>query len=667
MAPRETQRHHTGEQSKKDEDDKKNMHWRVPAIVVGTFIAGVLFAVGHHLCYHHYDNQVVQSETKQKWINRIGTGFAFLVKMCFAIATGAAYVQQFWLTLRSREIRVERIDAMFTVLQDPTSFWDLKLWLGNPLLTILAVVTWIVPFAAIVTPGTLTIRSSLATDIVFSVPPQLDTNVTKFVILDETDGAYYGPNSQLVRYSIASTAQQAIMAISPPSINSSYDLEFFAPAISCNPMSLSDITAFNETLKSTFQQYDIFNGSAEQLALPASDERLLYLAWTPSAYDDFTFNASYPNFGLNSSYPMTTLDKLSDDGATIYVFMPEQTDGQVMLLGCTLQNATYDVHFEFLDGQQNITIRPLQYMNPVSATGSALSRRCSADDPNLERCQQTAMTAPSQVAMMDVLGKLVVGSVVEALRGGNPSPETAATYQTTLVQATALQPFIDQMETVSTARVSQVLEEMFQNVTISMFASSHLLKDSTTARRVPTTTTTTLNEYAYRPRDLYIAYGSALLCTLICVLLGCRALWKTGLSYSNNFSTIMRTTRRNEVNTLVHVSDSMGADPLAKHVAKATLRFDTTITDTGNLYGLTLAHASAQHEKEVEKTENTNAKILEPATAAVASALSNEEQERATSGGNQAGPLISPNATTDTPRPAIASEQNQPQSQEAAV
>ena len=142
MAQREPRRRHPGGAPKADKNDKGNMHWRVPATMIGVFIAGVLFAVGHHLYYQHYNNQVVKGENQQQWINRIGTGFAFLVKTCFAIATGTAYVQQFWLTLRSKATRVDRIDAMFTVLQDPTSFWNIKLWLGNPFLTVLAVVTW---------------------------------------------------------------------------------------------------------------------------------------------------------------------------------------------------------------------------------------------------------------------------------------------------------------------------------------------------------------------------------------------------------------------------------------------------------------------------------------------------------------------------------------------
>jgi hypothetical protein len=107
--------------------DERNIHWRVPAIMIGALIAGTAFALGHHFFNLHFNNHVVHGEDQQKWVSRFGTASAFLVKMCLAIATSAAYAQQFWLTLRSKFFRVERVDAMFAVLKDPTVFWDLRL------------------------------------------------------------------------------------------------------------------------------------------------------------------------------------------------------------------------------------------------------------------------------------------------------------------------------------------------------------------------------------------------------------------------------------------------------------------------------------------------------------------------------------------------------------
>jgi Kelch motif len=119
-----------------------NIHWRAPAIMVGSLMAGVCFAIGHHLLYQQFDHQPVASFTQQNWIIRVGTAFAFLVKMSLAIATSAAYVQQFWATLSRKSVRISRVDALFTALKDITVFADVGLWLGNPVLTILAIVTW---------------------------------------------------------------------------------------------------------------------------------------------------------------------------------------------------------------------------------------------------------------------------------------------------------------------------------------------------------------------------------------------------------------------------------------------------------------------------------------------------------------------------------------------
>lgn len=47
----------------------------------------------------------------------------------------------------------------------------------------------------------------------------------------------------------------------------------------------------------------------------------------------------------------------------------------------------------------------------------------------------------------------------------------------------------------------------------------------------------------------------------------------SGAAYSNDFSTVMRTTRVAEISTDIGVEDTSGTDPLPKRIAKATIRF----------------------------------------------------------------------------------------------
>jgi hypothetical protein len=52
-----------------------------------------------------------------------------------------------------------------------------------------------------------------------------------------------------------------------------------------------------------------------------------------------------------------------------------------------------------------------------------------------------------------------------------------------------------------------------------------------------------LNVYAYDQKNLLISYGVALVLTLLACAVGCAKVYRNGVSYSNLFSTVLRTTR----------------------------------------------------------------------------------------------------------------------------
>jgi hypothetical protein len=91
---------------------------------------------------------------------------------------------------------------------------------------------------------------------------------------------------------------------------------------------------------------------------------------------------------------------------------------------------------------------------------------------------------------------------------------------------------------------------------------------------VNVTTITYQNLYAYSVALLWFAYGTAVLITSITVVMGCVAIFSTGISYSSSFSTVLRTTSHAFVSTRISRDDAIGQDPLPKHLADATIAFD---------------------------------------------------------------------------------------------
>ena len=84
--------------------------------------------------------------------------------------------------------------------------------------------------------------------------------------------------------------------------------------------------------------------------------------------------------------------------------------------------------------------------------------------------------------------------------------------------------------------------------------------------------------YIYNPNNVYIAYGCAILTTLLCVLVGCISLFRNNAAYSLSLSTILRLTRDKTFDLLISKEDRGGEDPLPKSIAKARVEFNVEST-----------------------------------------------------------------------------------------
>jgi hypothetical protein len=125
---------------------RHNTPHRTVIVMLAGLLLGVLAAVSHHLWYNHWNHKVVETASwSQTWIKNFGTAFAFLVKMFLAIVTSTAFVQQFWITLKAKPIAIGQVDSMFTVLQSALQFLSVRIWISNPVLAFLAIITWQVP------------------------------------------------------------------------------------------------------------------------------------------------------------------------------------------------------------------------------------------------------------------------------------------------------------------------------------------------------------------------------------------------------------------------------------------------------------------------------------------------------------------------------------------
>lgn len=115
--------------------------------------------------------------------------------------------------------------------------------------------------------------------------------------------------------------------------------------------------------------------------------------------------------------------------------------------------------------------------------------------------------------------------------------------------------------------LGSVVEELFHNMTLSLFSNPLFLANSTEAIEIKYNITQ--NTYAYNSPNLFISYGLAVGLSLIASVAGCISIYCAGASYSNRFSTVLRTTRGQSLDELVALNDRGGKDPLPNYLAKS--------------------------------------------------------------------------------------------------
>lgn len=111
-----------------------------------TLLLGLGTAIAQHFFYTSLDGTPVSEvSVSQAWVSRISTGLAFLVKVALTLCVGAAFVQHQWHRLHQAPLRVAKLDTLTSALGNLFSFFEGTVLYRNPVLAVMAVVSWCVP------------------------------------------------------------------------------------------------------------------------------------------------------------------------------------------------------------------------------------------------------------------------------------------------------------------------------------------------------------------------------------------------------------------------------------------------------------------------------------------------------------------------------------------
>ncbi|CVL03247.1 uncharacterized protein FPRN_00055 [Fusarium proliferatum] len=548
------------------------IHKLTPILMTGSLFLGLILAIGHHLYYHYLDGRIIKSQNQQEWFLRVGTGIAFLARALLSAAVGFAYTQILWRTLKSKSVTIEGVNSLFGVLHNAWDFTAWELWTAAPALVVVAIIAWALPLIAVITPATLTVQVSDRPNVtVVDAPiPLLDyDNMLNFAQFTGVGGVgYYAPSSYVSRVLLSVASLGSILTIPAPFPNSSYSIDFYGPSISCNnPRNATFAKLLGDTVKNE----------------TCCGNSVGYVGFVPSSNTINRTVEGYALAGLRGAMnyslisTVASIDQTANatSSAKLYVVVPDKPASSSYIMAnksieCALYNSSYAVNFTFDNGRQNITYKSKR-LNGVTSTDAGLNQDTGSSQFN---------AAVAYIALMDSLGKLLLGSLGISHYGVMRATQTQIMSSILMdakemqvlggVNAATDRPTAPD-SVIGNISMADALEQLFTNATISLFSNSQLLQNDTTASRGNITYLTTQIAFSYEPRNLFIAYGLGVLASAIIVIIGLLCIKSASASYATTFSTILRTTRNPDIDTIVPAAETSGAEPLSKHLGDTRL------------------------------------------------------------------------------------------------
>ncbi|QPC71977.1 hypothetical protein HYE68_002729 [Fusarium pseudograminearum] len=538
-------------------------HKSTLVLMTGSLLAGLALAIGHHLFYDYLNGRIVQSQNQQEWFLRIGTAMAFLVRALLSAAIGIAYVQILWRMLRSKSVTINGIDSLFGVSHNAWDLATLELWTAAPALTIVALIAWALPLIAVITPATLSIEISSEPNI--TVVNQLIRNIDydrSLWLGSLRDGRSVSHIPHISRLLLPVATLGSILNIAAPFPNSSYSVDFYGPSISCET---PNNRTFTESISKIIADHSNKEGNVTYVGFVPS----FPLPSTP--FQNPTNNKTREEYaieGLRIVLNGTLVDRaLTVDttashtnrrpGETIpaafYVLTPNEVGGQVKnMIKCDLYNSSYSINFTFDNGLQHIKYKT-EKLNEVSVLDS---RECRFGE-QLHGCNPVT----AYLLLMNAMGGLLVG-VKRHFMNNVYTAQRTMIGSTTLIESPDMHSFHHEKpkSPIKNMSMDETMEELFTNLTISLFSNPEFLQNDTAASYGPITRFSAQNAFSYKPRNLFIAVIYGLLC-----------IKAASASYTNSFSTILRTTRNHDLDTVVPSAETSGTEPLSKNLGNVRL------------------------------------------------------------------------------------------------
>ncbi|KAF1966163.1 hypothetical protein BU23DRAFT_487420 [Bimuria novae-zelandiae CBS 107.79] len=578
------------------------IHWITPALMIVLFVAGVGAALGHHFFYMSLEGEPA---TNQLTMVRYGTALAFFVKSALVGSVVMCYRQRIWHTFRTRALTIAGIDGLFSSTEDPAQFfYNLEMMSNAKIATIMALVSWLIPIASVLSPASLTSEVTVLKN--STICPHVATlNFTRETMFNFRDEHEYA-GSSLVYYNTTNFAGDgdyfdyydrpsqnakrlvfASMYLKEPAVgvnasinscgeryNCTYEINFEAPGYKCDeiangthldvgdaPISLNDLAPEGQNVyRAVVDQgdYKMPQTEAGPHGVPVEQP-------FPESLGVFDVEPT-----LWIGYAIKTAQTYKADAPDKYKEWKNVHEPKIIKCVAYYTNYTFEMNYK--DSKQSHIRKQRDFLRPVvDTTFIPNSQNASEGTPSPVSnfvspkgdVQNYKLTA-SYHALAQLLRQFLGGSVYFSNKLKVTSSDIS---ETRLMDAATTYPRQDLPEA-----IQQTMEDML----ISLLSDERLVVAQKQA--VPCTKTQSVSVYKYKREGLWVGYAFAVAAALLCLAVGGWAIHQNGVASDTLFSRILVTTRNPTLDRL-SVGACLGGDPFPKELTRTKLRFGVLLEE----------------------------------------------------------------------------------------
>jgi hypothetical protein len=564
------------------------------------FILGILGALAHHWFYTSLNGK---DATEQRRQIEYGTALAFFTRTTLVGSVVLCYKQRIWHIFRQKAVSLDTIDALYAVTEDPTLFRNWEMIRRSKLSTLMAVASWLMPIAAVLSPGTLITQSAVLTNTTTCLAPTLNfteeayDNFRNPKMIDGSYGislSYWNttdinatapgwfdywdrPSKNAVRLSVMSVYSLKPVEIKRGDVracgagwNCTFTISFVGPGYKCDEVATDDalkagspfdISALVPNGNNIYMaDVDTAEYPNPQLLTDSKGQPIEGPPWPADLGALKTEPKLWIGYTINTTQPLPADSPLFEKWKTVKI--PK-------IFTCEHYETQYQVLFNYSGGHQATTVTNRTFLNPVIDTSITTSKALNGTryPTDITPSSNFVLPHPDVATYKLTAAYHAVGHLFRSwLRG---TVELEGSWPRTLSDVTETR-LVNRKTIWPLADLQTQVQSVYEDLLLTLLSDTSLLIVANAT--VPCTRSRYENVFIYQKRTLWIGYAICIALALIFLVIGFVSMWENGIVSGTGFTHTMVTTR-NPTLDIIGTGSCLGNGPFPRGLRKTKLKF----------------------------------------------------------------------------------------------